>query len=128
MTPAFLAVPKRRVWWVVPRQRLRRAGGVGGRVVQVASDQVFSAFSEPVVSLGVRSRNYYVWPVDTGALLRRIRVCHFGQQELSAGERDAGRLGQECEARFLQLGHHELRHVLLRVPCRVPEHHIKRLG
>ena len=28
---------------------------VGGRVVQVASNQVFSAFSKPVVSLGVRS-------------------------------------------------------------------------
>ena len=55
-TPAFLAVPKRRVQRVVLRQRLRRADEVGGRVVQVASDQVFSTFSEPVVSLGVRSR------------------------------------------------------------------------
>ena len=31
--------------------------------MQVASDQVFSTFSEPVVSLGVRSEeDYYVWP------------------------------------------------------------------
>ena len=50
------------------------------------------------------------------------------QKKLSAGWRDAGRLGKECEARGLQLGHHELGHVLLRVTCRVPEHHIGRLG
>ena len=41
---------------VVLRQRLRRADEVGEKVVQVASDQMFSTFSEPVVSLGVRSR------------------------------------------------------------------------
>ena len=35
---------------------------------------------------------------------------------------------KNAKLKGLQLGHHELRHVLFRVPCRVPEHHIERLG
>lgn len=41
---------------------------VGGRVVQVASDQVFNAFCWPVEecrSAFGRGEDYYVWPVDT---------------------------------------------------------------
>ena len=57
-------------------------GRSAGRVVQVASDQVFSAFSKPVVSLDVRSRR--------GLLLLSRRYGLF------CGEYECATLGAEA--------------------------------
>ena len=56
-----------------PGRRKGRAGGLRPRCsAPSVSPSCRSAFG--------RGEDYYVLPVDTGALLRRIRVRHFGRR------------------------------------------------